>query len=90
MAAELHFVVDRIHADVAVLVGDDGRAHTVPTVSLPEGAVEGAVLAVEVGRTAEPLWSTARLDRTEEKRRRTQSHEMLEELERRDAGEEGP
>ncbi|HEX9692625.1 MAG TPA: DUF3006 domain-containing protein [Gemmatimonadales bacterium] len=81
-----HFAVDRIEKDKAVLIGDDGRAFTVPIVSLPASLAEGDVLNVPLGEDGVAVWPDGVVDLAETKRRRRRSQEVLDALIKREPG----
>ena len=57
-----------------------------PRLELPTGLREGAVLRVRFGAQNLPDWSTAVIDKEEEKRRLREANEMLDDLKRSDPG----
>jgi hypothetical protein len=57
-----------------------------PRVELPTGIREGAVLRVRFGAQNLPDWSTAVIDKEEERRRLKEAKEMLDDLKRSDPG----
>jgi len=87
MTRTLIFAVDRLEGRVAVLIADDGRELDVPRAKLPkDGRREGAIVNVELDQLNEPIWSTARVDRDEEHRRREDARRRLDRLKATDPG----
>jgi hypothetical protein len=80
------YAVDRLEGNIAVLVSDSGATVQRPRVELPTGLREGAVLRVRFGAQNLPDWSSAVIDKEEEKRRLRQAKEMLDDLKRSDPG----
>ncbi|HWO88386.1 MAG TPA: DUF3006 domain-containing protein, partial [Gemmatimonadales bacterium] len=80
------FAVDRIEGQIAVVVGDDGKAHDVARSELPQGTREGSVLRAPLLADGSVDWSHARLDEAERKRRLAESRERLDRLRSRDPG----
>jgi hypothetical protein len=80
------YAVDRLEQGIAVLVSDSGATVQMPRVELPAGLREGAVLRVRFGAQNLPDWSTAVIDKEEEKRRLREAKEMLDDLKRSDPG----
>ncbi len=80
------YAVDRIERDIAILVSDSGATVQMPRVELPTGIREGAVLRVRFGAQNLPDWSSAVIDKEEEKRRLRDANEMLDDLKRSDPG----
>lgn len=78
--------MDPIERDIAVLVSDSGATAQMPRVELPTGIREGAVLRVRFGAQNLPDWSTAVIDKEEERRRLKEAKEMLDDLKRSDPG----
>jgi len=74
-----YYVVDRIEAKIAVVIGDDGRSFDAPVGDLPRGAKEGTVLRIEAGKGAID-WSRAQVDNAERDRRLKASREQLDRL----------
>lgn len=54
--------IDRLEDDVAVLVGDDGKAFTRARAALPEGAREGDVVDLEAMRVDREATEALRAD----------------------------
>lgn len=65
----VHYAVDRIDGDVAVLVDDEGAVVTVSWLDLPEGTEEGSIVAIDFDDDGDPDWSSALLDEDERLRR---------------------
>ncbi len=80
------FAVDRVERNVAVLVNDAGETIEMPRVELPEGLREGSVLRVRFGAQNVPDWSSAVIDKEEEKRRLKEAKEILDDMKRSDPG----
>ena len=80
------FAVDRLERNIAVLVGDSGESIDMPRVELPDGLREGAVLRVRFGAQNLPDWSSAIIDKEEEKRRLREAKQLLDEMKRSDSG----
>ncbi|PYO87629.1 MAG: hypothetical protein DMD38_01265 [Gemmatimonadetes bacterium] len=80
------YAVDRLERDIAVLVSDSGATVQIPRVELPTGIREGAVLRVRFGAQNLPDWSSAVIDKEEERRRLREAKEMLDDLKRSDPG----
>ncbi|MEJ2204924.1 MAG: DUF3006 domain-containing protein [Gemmatimonadota bacterium] len=87
MATDERFVVvDRLEADIAVLVFDDGSAMRCFPSDLPEGASEGVVLSVIVDDSEGADLRTLAVDEAETSRRLDQARAVIDELRRRDPG----
>lgn len=87
MTRAIILVVDRLEGRTAVLIDDDDREFTIPRRQLPDnGRREGAVLRVELDQEAGPIWSTARVDRDEERRRLDDAQRRLDRLKATDPG----
>jgi hypothetical protein len=86
LAAAATFPVDRLEGNVAVLVGDSGGTIDMPRAKLPKGVREGSVLRVPLDAQNRPDWSSAVIDRQEEKRRLREAKQMLDDLKRSDPG----
>jgi hypothetical protein len=80
------YAVDRLEGNIAVLVGDSGDTIDMPRVELPKGLREGSVLRVRFGAQNLPDWSSAVIDKEEEKRRLREARKMLDEMKRSDPG----
>ncbi len=80
------YVVDRLEGKIAVLVSDRGETIDLPSVGLPRGLREGSVLRVRFGAQNLPDWSTAVIDKEEEKRRLEEAQRLLDEMKRSDPG----
>ncbi len=80
------YAVDRLERNIAVLVSDSGATVQMPRVELPPGIREGAVLRVRFGAQNLPDWSSAVVDKEEEKRRLKEARDMLDEMKRSDPG----
>ncbi len=80
------FAVDRLERNMAVLVSDRGQTIEMPRLELPEGLREGSVLRVHFGAQNIPDWSSAVIDKEEEKRRLKEAKEILDEMKRSDPG----
>ena len=80
------FAVDRVERNIAVLVRDRGETIEMPRVELPEGLREGSVLRVRFGAQNVPDWSSAVIDKEEEKRRLKEAKEILDDMKRSDPG----
>ncbi len=80
------FAVDRLEGNIAVLVSDKGQTIEMPRLELPEGLREGAVLRVRFGAQNVPDWSSAVIDKEEEKRRLKEAKEILDDMKRSDPG----
>jgi len=80
-----YYVVDRIEAKIAVVIGDDGRSFDVPVGDLPRGAKEGTVLRIEAGKGSID-WSHAQIDNAERDRRLKAAREQLDRLRASDPG----
>ena len=83
---QVFYAVDRIEGNIAVLVSDSGATVQMPSVELPTGLREGAVLRVRFGAQNLPDWSSAVIDRQEEERRLREAKQMLDEMKRSDPG----
>jgi len=87
MTSQLTLAVDRLESSTALLIADDGREFVVPRKSLPQdGRREGAILRVELNDAGDPVWSTARVDVAEERRRLEDARRRLDVLKRSDPG----
>lgn len=87
MTRTITLVVDRLEGRTAVLIGDDDHEREVLRHKLPkDGRREGAVLRVELDQEAGPIWSTARVDRDEERRRLDDAQRRLDRLKATDPG----
>jgi len=86
MPGEDWYAVDRIEADLVVLVGESGGEVSVPRRSLPSAVKEGVVLRVPMAAEGGPDWSGAYIDRAETERRLRERREVLRDLRRRDPG----
>jgi DUF3006 family protein len=82
----LFYAVDRLEGNIAVLVSDSGATVQMPRVELPTGLREGAVLRVRFGAQNLADWSTAVIDKEEEKRRLREAKDMLDDLKGSDPG----
>lgn len=51
--AKLHATIDRIEAQQAVCITDDGQEIVVPTSVLPDGAVAGSVVTISINSEIE-------------------------------------
>jgi hypothetical protein len=80
------FAVDRLERNIVVLVSDTGETIDMPRVELPVGVREGAVLRVRFGAQNLPDWSSAVLDKEEEKRRLKEAKDILDDMKRSDPG----
>ena len=80
------YVVDRPEGKMAVLVSDKGETIETPRRELPHGVREGSVLRVRLGAANVPDWSSAVIDKEEERRRLREAKEMLDDLKRSDPG----
>jgi hypothetical protein len=80
------YAVDRLEGGIAVLVSDAGETVEWPRVELPSGLREGSVLRVRLGPQNRPDWSSAVIDKEEQKRRLKESKRMLDEMKRSDPG----
>ena len=80
------YAVDRLERNVAVLVSDQGETIEMPRLELPSGIHEGSVLRVRFGAQNLPDWSSAVIDREEEKRRLGQATRLLNDMKRGDPG----
>jgi hypothetical protein len=80
------YAVDRIEQGIAVLVSDSGATVHMPRIELPTGLREGTVLRVRFGAQNLPDWSSAVIDKEEERRRLREAKEMLDDLKRSDPG----
>jgi hypothetical protein len=80
------YAVDRLEQAIAVLVSDSGATVHMPRVELPTGLREGAVLRVRFGAQNLPDWSSAVIDKNEEKRRLREAKQTLDEMKRSDPG----
>ncbi len=80
------YAVDRLERNVAVLVSDRGETIEIPRLELPTGTREGSVLRVRFGAQNLPDWSSAVIDRDEEKRRLKEAKQQLDEMKRTDPG----
>ena len=80
------YAVDRIEREIAVLVSDSGATVQMPRIELPTGIREGAVLRVRLGAQNLPDWSSAVIDREEERRRLREAKETLDDMKRSDPG----
>jgi len=80
------YAVDRLERNIAVRVSDSGATVQMPRVELPTGLREGAVLRVRFGAQNLPDWSSAVIDKEEERRRLREAKEMLDDLKRSDPG----
>jgi len=80
------YAVDRLERNVAVLVSDKGETIEMPRLELPTGIREGAVLRVRFGAQNLPDWSSAVIDRDEEKRRLEEAQRLLDKMKRGDPG----
>lgn len=80
------FTVDRLEAELAVLVGDDGAALDVPRPPLSVRVREGLVLRVRLDAQGSPDWATATIDDAERLRRVREARERLDRLRRTDPG----
>ena len=87
MTQTITLVVDRLEGSTAVLIADDDREFELARRQLPkDGRREGAVLRVEMGQDDQPVWSSARVDRAEEKRRLDDAQSQLDRLKTTDPG----
>ena len=83
----LRVVVDRHEGKIIVLTDDHGDSFDVPSAQLPEPCrSEGAVLDVPLDASGQPRWREARPNDKEQKRRREENRQTVEELKRRDPG----
>lgn len=80
------YAVDRLEGSIAVLVGDAGDTVNMPTVELPSGLREGAVLRVPFRGQNIPDWSSAVIDQKEKARRLREANKMLDQMKRTDPG----
>ena len=80
------YAVDRLEGAVAVLVSDRGEIVEMPRLELPADLKEGSVLRVRFGAQNLPDWSSAVIDREEEKRRLGQATRLLNDMKRGDPG----
>jgi Protein of unknown function (DUF3006) len=80
------YAVDRLEGNIAVLVSDSGATVQMPSVELPTGIREGAVLRVRFGAQNLPHWSSAVIDKKEEERRLKEAKKLLDEMKRSDPG----
>jgi hypothetical protein len=69
-----------------VLVADDGATVEVQRSTLTTRLREGSVLRVRLGANGKPDWSSAEIDRDEEKRRLKEANDTLDEMKRSDPG----
>jgi len=79
------YAVDRLEGKFVIVVGDDGKSMDVERSKLPKGVREGTVLRVRIGPTG-PDWSGAEIDRAEERRRREETKQLLDEMKKSDPG----
>ena len=79
------YAIDRLEGKLVIVVGDDGRSMDVERSKLPKGVREGTVLRVRIG-PAGPDWSSAEIDRAEERRRREETKQLLDEMKKSDPG----
>ncbi len=86
MAERRYFAVDRISAQMATLVDEQGRALSVPLRRFKKGIAETMVLRVPLDSAGEPDWLAAEVDTEETERRRRKSHEFLQALQEHDVG----
>jgi hypothetical protein len=80
------FAVDRLEGSVAVLVDDTGKTVNMPTIELPSGVREGAVLRVPFQAQNIADWSSAVIDKKEEERRLREATRVLDTMKRSDPG----
>jgi hypothetical protein len=81
------WVVDRIEGERVVLVEDDtGRTAEVGRSGIGVPVREGAVLRVPISTSGTLGWPDALRDEAEERRRREEAEQILEELRGRDPG----
>ena len=81
-----YFAVDRIEADLAVLVADSGGILEVPHQQLPIGVRPGSVIKAPRGPSGEIEWGSAELDEAEAEERLARAESILRELRKRDPG----
>ena len=87
MTSQLTLAVDRLESSTVVLIADDDREFVVPRKALPqEGRREGVILRVDLNDAGKPVWSTARVDAAEERRRLEDARRRLDTLKRSDPG----
>ena len=70
MRADKYYVVDRIQAGVAVLLGDEGDEVALPVHRLRCQLGVGTVLRVPLGKDGQPEFLRAVVDEAERKRRK--------------------
>jgi hypothetical protein len=79
------YAIDRLEGKFVIVVGDDGKSLDVERSKLPKGVKEGTVLRVRIGSTG-PDWSSAVVDQAEERRRREETKQLLDEMKKSDPG----
>jgi hypothetical protein len=86
MSEARYYAVDRIDADLVVLIDDSGEEVLASLEELPTPLEEGTVLRVPIDVEGRHDWKRARVDRGETERRRREAEALLRELRRRDPG----
>ncbi len=84
--AERYYAVDRISAQTAIVVDEEGRAASIPLRRFKKGIAESMVLRVPIDDGGEPDWLAAEVDAAETERRRRKSQEFLQALQEHDVG----
>jgi hypothetical protein len=84
--SERFFAVDKISAEKAILVDDEGRALSIPLSQFQGGIAETMVLRVPLNEGGEPNWYAAVVDTQETERRRRKSQQFLRALQEHEPG----
>ena len=86
---ECYFAVDRISAQAAIVVDDQGRARSIPLNHFQGGIAESMILRVPIDDAGEPNWVAAMVDTAETERRRRKSQQFLKALQEDEPGGDG-
>ncbi len=84
MPTERIYVVDRIEANIAVLVDEAGSETLVPLKRFRNPLREGSVIRVPVDSKANPQWGDGAVDEAETQKRKQEAEDILRSLRRRD------